>query len=212
MKLLVETAHDIQYLTEENDGKKHLYISGIFMQANIKNRNGRIYPTLVMENEVNRYINENVKTGSAWGELDHPPEPTIKLERVSHRIVSLKMEGNDVVGKAIISNEGRGKIVKGLLEMGSNLGVSSRGLGTLKPINGIMEVQNDFKICTAADIVSSPSAPSAYVQAVMESAEWVFENGNWKVAEQAQSQIKKMSSREIEEKKYRLFENFLKSL
>lgn len=212
MKLLVETAQDVKYISEDKEGSKHLYIEGVFMQANVKNKNGRIYPGQIMENEVNRYIAEKVKEGRAYGELDHPPEPTVKLERVSHRIVSLKMEGNDVVGKAIISNEGKGKIVKGLLEMGSNLGVSSRGLGTLKPVNGIMEVQDDFRICTAADIVSDPSAPNAFVQGIMENAEWVYENGNWIMAEKIKAEVKRMSSKELEEAKYRLFENFLKTL
>jgi hypothetical protein len=214
-KLIVEAAYDIQYLTEEKDGVKNLYIEGIYMQANTKNKNGRIYPGQIMENEVNRYVKEKVATGRAYGELDHPDEPSVKLERVSHRIVSLKMEGNDVIGKAIVSNEGRGKIVRGLIEMGSNLGVSSRGLGSLKPINGIMEVQSDFKICAAADIVSDPSAPNAFVQGIMENVDWIFENGNWKAveaAERIQAQVKKMSSRELEEAKFRLFKNYLNLL
>lgn len=215
MKLIVEKAEEVRYLTEETDGKKHLYIEGIFMQSNVKNKNGRIYPGQIMEKEVARYVRDKVNAGNAFGELDHPDEPTVKLERVSHRIVSLKMEGNDVIGKAIVSNEGKGKAVRGLIEMGSNLGVSSRGLGSLKPVNGIMEVQGDFHICTAADIVSDPSAPNAYVQGVMENVEWIFENGNWVAAQAARehrTQLKKMSSKQIEEAQVRLFENYLKLL
>lgn len=211
MKLIREEIQDVQYITEEHDGKKKLFIEGIFMQANVKNRNGRIYPSHVMENEVRRYVKEKVAKGCAYGELGHPNGPQINLDRVCHVIKELKMSGNDVHGKALVINEGMGKIVHGLIEAGANLGVSSRGLGSLKPVNGIMEVQDDFKICAAADMVSDPSGPDCWVQGIMENVEYFYDSeGLIRAAEVSKNEIKKMSSRELEEAKYRLFENYLK--
>lgn len=178
MKLLVENIDSVNVLTEadEGDAKKH-YIQGIFLQAGIQNRNHRIYPPHLMEREVNRYIKEKIETGSAYGELGHPTSgPQINLDRVSHIIKELRRDGNNWIGKAQVINEGMGKIAIGLADAGARLGVSSRALGSTKPVNGIMEVQPDFRLFSV-DIVGSPSAPDAFVNSIMESAEWVWDNG-----------------------------------
>lgn len=178
MKLLVEDIDNVEVLVEENNGVKNHFIRGVFLQAGIKNKNGRIYPPSVMENEVKRYIKEKVDRNCAYGELGHPANnPSISLDRVSHIIKELKQDGNNWIGKAQLVNEGMGKIAIGLLGAGANLGVSSRALGSVQQKNGIMEVQPDFHLMTAADIVANPSAPDAYVQGLMESAEWVWDNG-----------------------------------
>ncbi len=219
MKLITETLDDLQYVTEaKEDGSKNLYIEGIFLQSSIKNRNGRMYPEHVMDKEVARYMKEAVETKTAMGELGHPNGPSINLDRVSHRIVSLRKEGTDYVGKAMITNTPMGNIARGLMESGARLGVSSRGMGTLKLTKeGVNEVQDDFKLATAADIVADPSAPNAWVDGIMESVDWVYdERLGWKaldLAEQAKQQINQaIRSRQLEEKKLQIFENWLANL
>lgn len=216
MKLILETIEDVKYVTEaREDGKKDLFIEGVFLQGNIKNRNGRMYPINVLDKEVNRYINENIKNNRAYGELNHPSGPTINLDRVSHRIVSLNKEGSNYVGKAKILDTPMGNIARSLINEGCNLGVSSRGLGTLKPKDGIMEVQSDFRLATAADLVSDPSAPDAYVRGVMENVEWVYDESTngYRAVEVAFEQKKQIKKERIDENKaIRLFEQFLNSL
>lgn len=216
MKLITETLDELQYVTEaKEDGSKNLYIEGIFLQSSIKNRNGRMYPEEVMDREVARYMKEAVETKTAMGELGHPNGPQINLDRVSHRIVSLRKEGTDYIGKALITNTPMGNIARGLMESGARLGVSSRGMGSLKMNKeGVNEVQGDFRLATAADIVADPSAPNAWVDGIMESVDWVYdERLGWKaveIAEQAKREIETaVSSRELEERKLRIFENWL---
>jgi hypothetical protein len=195
----------LETLYEEVDGKKALFIEGIFLQANIKNRNGRIYPTSVMEREVTNYTTSHINENRAWGELNHPPTPTINLDRVSHRCVSLRKEGDNWVGKARIVDTPMGMIARQLIESGGQLGTSSRGLGSLKKNSmGIMEVQDDFRLMVAGDIVSDPSAPSAYVKGIMEGAEWVYDiaSGNWVMAEHIdheQKHLKQLNKNELNE-------------
>jgi hypothetical protein len=216
MKLLRELiTEDVKYITEETaDGRKNLYISGVFLQSEIENKNHRVYPKHLLQREVARYVKESVDKGNAWGELGHPDTPSINLDRVSHRIVSLKEDGNNFVGKAIITTEGNGKIVKGLIECGGQLGVSSRGMGSLKPMKEAQMVQDDYYLATAGDIVADPSAPDALVQGIMENREWVWHNGIIKEAEVARmkSDIMGASRKQLEEVTLRNFENFLKRL
>lgn len=219
MKLIVETVEDIKYVTEaKEDGSKNFYIEGIFLQSAIKNRNGRMYPEQVMDKEVARYIKEAVDTKTAMGELGHPNGPQINLDRVSHRIVSLRKEGTDYIGKALITNTPMGGIARGLMESGARLGVSSRGMGSLKMNKeGVNEVQDDFRLATAADIVADPSAPNAWVDGIMEGVEWLYdERLGYKaiqVAEEAKRQIERaVSSRKLQERKVQIFENYLKNL
>ena len=167
MKLISELTENVKYLVEESDGKKNLYIEGIFLQSECVNKNKRKYSKSIMEREVNRYRKEFVEQNRALGELGHPDGPQINLERVSHRIVSLKEDGNNYIGKALILDTPMGNIAKSLLEGGTKIGVSSRGLGSLKPVNGINEVQDDFYLATAADIVSDPSGPQCWVDGIM---------------------------------------------
>lgn len=176
MKLIKEHTEVVNYLIEEDKetGKKNYNIEGVFLQAEIKNRNGRSYPKEILDKEVKRYMKENVKKNRAYGELGHPDSPTINLDRVSHMIKDLKLEGNDFVGKAKIMDTPYGKIVKSLIDEGASLGVSSRGMGSLKTTkDGTSEVQKDFMLATAADIVADPSAPDAFVRGVMEGKEWM---------------------------------------
>ena len=220
MKLITEVLEDINYLTEAKEsGKKNYFIEGIFMQGNIPNRNKRMYSTETLDKEVARYNKDYIQKNRAYGELGHPQGPTINLERVSHMITKLDRDGDNYVGRAKIMTETPyGAIVKSLMDEGAQLGVSSRGMGSLKMgRNGIAEVQDDFYLATAADIVADPSAPNAFVQGVMEGAEWVFNEstGTWKqieVADQMRSQIKRMSAAEVEAKKFAMFEQFLNSL
>jgi hypothetical protein len=216
MKLITEILdHNIEFVTEEKDGGgKDFYIEGVFMQSNKKNRNGRVYPTSVLEREVERYTKEYVEQNRAFGELGHPSGPTINLERVSHMIKELKKEGDNFMGKAKIMDSPYGTIVKNLINEGAKLGVSSRGMGTLKAKNGANEVQNDFYLATAADIVADPSAPDAFVEGIMEGVEWIFEGGRWveSFVEQAQHEIKNVSKSDLEAAKLRIFEDFLKKL
>jgi hypothetical protein len=220
MKLITEVIEDINYLTEaKENGKKGYFIEGIFMQGNIPNRNKRMYSTETLDKEVARYNKDYISKNRAYGELGHPQGPTINLERVSHLITKLDRDGDNYIGRAKIMTETPyGAIVKSLMDEGAQLGVSSRGMGSLKQgRNGIAEVQDDFYLATAADIVADPSAPNAFVNGVMESAEWVFNehNGSWnqiQVADQMRSQMKRMSAAEVEAKKFAMFEQFLNSL
>lgn len=213
MKLIKEISQDLQYLTESTEnGKKGIYIEGIFMQANKENRNGRLYPKGIMEQELDRY-QTLIREKRSLGELGHPPNPQINLNNVSHLITNLRFEGNDIIGKAKILDTPMGKIAQNFIEEGVRLGVSSRGLGSLKEKNGINEVQDDFHLATV-DIVADPSAPDAFVQGIMESAEWVLENGVWKSVdvENAQRLIKKTSKNNLAEAKLQIFEAFLKRI
>ena len=216
MRLIKEFNEEIRYLTEESkDPKKpNVFIEGVFLQSDLKNKNGRIYPKEIMQREVNRYVEENVKTKRAYGELGHPEGPTVNLDRVSHMIVSLKEDVAIYIGIAKVMDTPMGRIVKELISEGAQLGVSSRGLGTLKERGGINEVQDDFMLATAADIVADPSAPDAFVQGIMEGKEWVFVNGRWteQDIEQSQSIINRASSEELEEQKMVVWNNFLQKL
>lgn len=214
MRLIKELTEEIQYIQEEKDGKKTLYIEGVFLQSNLKNRNGRVYPKDVMQKEVARYTAEQIDKKRALGELGHPDGPTLNLDRVSHMIVSLKENGDNYIGKAKVLDTPMGKIAANLIEAGAQLGVSSRGLGSIKEKNGINEVQDDFVLATAADIVADPSAPDAYVEGIMESREWVMVDGVWqgREVEQAQSYIKAASQHELEEAKLNVFNSFLDKL
>ena len=216
MRLIKEFNETINYLVEESkDPKKpNVFIEGVFLQSDLKNKNGRVYPREIMQREVNRYVEENVKTKRAYGELGHPEGPTVNLDRVSHMITSLKEDGNNWVGKAKIMDTPMGRIVKELISEGAQLGVSSRGLGSLKERNGINEVQGDFMLATAADIVADPSAPDAFVSGIMEGKEWVFVNGKWteQDIEETHNIISNTSSKELEEAKKHVFSNFLNKL
>ena len=216
MRLIKEFNESINYLTEEtkHKNKPNVFIEGVFLQSDLKNKNGRIYPKEIMQREVQRYVDENVKTKRAYGELGHPEGPTVNLDRVSHMITSLKEDGNNWIGKAKIMDTPMGRIVKELISEGAQLGVSSRGLGSLKERNGINEVQGDFMLATAADIVADPSAPDAFVSGIMEGKEWVFVNGKWteQDIEEAKTSISKANIRDLEEEKMQVFNNFLNKL
>ena len=214
MKLITETIEDVRLLTEEKDGKKLLYIEGVFLQSELKNRNGRMYPFSVLEREVKRYNEEYVQSKRALGELGHPDGPTINLDRVSHRIVSLKAEGNNFIGKAQILDTPMGNIAKNLLGEGVQLGVSSRGMGSIERKEDCNVVADDFMLTTAADIVADPSAPDAFVNGIMEGKEWVWQNGILKEREVAKYQryIDNGSRRELEERTLKVFEDFLGKL
>ena len=178
MKLISEHIEDVEYITEEKDnGEKTYKIKGVFMQSEVKNRNGRVYPFPVLEKEVNRYNKDYVNENRAFGELGHPDGPTVNLERASHMITSLKPEGKNFIGEAKILKTPMGRIVENLMDAGGKLGVSSRGMGSLEQKNGANYVKNDFYLATAADIVADPSAPNAFVQGIMEGKEWVWNNG-----------------------------------
>jgi len=219
MKLITEINEDLNYLTEaKEDGKKNYFIEGIFMQGNIKNRNGRVYPVEVLDKEVKRYNEQYVSKGRAFGELGHPQGPTINLERVSHMITKLERDGDNYVGRAKIMTETPyGAIVKSLMDEGATLGVSSRGMGSLKQnAKGIAEVQDDFYLATAGDIVADPSAPNAFVEGIMEGAEWIFnpQMNEWQkvAADKMRAEMKGMTAKEIEDKKFAMFEQFLNSM
>ena len=214
MKLIKEITESVNYLVEEKDGKKTLFIEGPFLVSERVNKNGRMYKEETMRKEVGRYVNEYVEKNRAFGELGHPDTPSINLDRVSHIIVGLRQEGTDWIGKAKILETPMGNIARSLIEGGAQLGVSSRGMGSLKVENGINVVQGDFHLATAADIVADPSAPGAFVQGIMEGKEWMLVNGIW--TEQhydvARQEIKQASSKDIESVSLRIFENFLKKL
>ena len=213
MKLITEQIEDVKILTEEKNGKKLLYIEGVFLQSELTNRNGRRYPFEVLNREVERYNEEYVKTKRALGELGHPDGPTINLDRVSHRITSLRAEGHNFIGKAQILDTPMGKIAKSLLDEGVQLGVSSRGMGSIDKQEGVSIVRDDFMLTTAADIVADPSAPDAFVNGIMEGKEWVWDNGILKEREIAKYQrFIEESRRDLEERTLRVFEDFLGKL
>lgn len=217
MKLITEITEDIQYLTEtREDGKKDLYIEGIFLQGGIKNRNGRIYPVEVLAKEVERYTESHIKKNRAYGELGHPNGPTINLDRVSHLIKEIRQDGNNFIGKAKITGTPMGNIVKNLIDEGANIGVSSRGLGSIVSKNGVNEVQSDFHLATPADIVADPSGPDCWVNGIMESADWIFdEKLGWKaveIAEQQQKMIHKEYKRLDEQRLLMEFQRFLNAV
>ena len=214
MKLITETIEDVQILTEETNGKKDYKIKGVFMQADIKNRNGRIYPVETLAKEVRRYTKEFIEKKRAFGELGHPDGPTVNLERVSHMITSLKPEGKNFIGEAKIMDTPYGKIVKNLIDEGAVLGVSSRGMGSIQQQNGRNMVGKDFYLATAADIVADPSAPDAFVEGIMEGKEWVWDNGVLKsvTVEQYKSEIEKAKRQELAEKKSKIFADFMSKL
>lgn len=204
----------VQYITEEKNGVKSLFIQGPFLVAETKNKNGRVYQADIMDREVNRYMEEYVGKNRAFGELGHPDGPSINLDRVSHLITGLQREGNIWIGKAKILETPMGKIAKSLMEGGATLGVSSRGMGSLKEVNGVNVVQDDFYLATAADIVADPSAPGAFVQGIMEGKEWVWDNGMVKEVNVVEmyEEIKKAKQKQIEEVSLKIFENFLSKL
>ena len=214
MKLISEEVQNAEYLVEETNGEKSYKIKGIFLQSNMKNRNGRVYPKEILEQEVNRYNKEFIQKKRAFGELGHPDGPTVNLERVSHMIQSLTPDGDNFIGEAKIMDTPYGRIVKGLIDEGAQLGVSSRGMGSIIQRNGANYVKDDFYLATAADIVSDPSAPDAFVEGIMESKEWVWDNGvlverdiqAWK------REIQEAKSRAIDEAKLKVFDSFLKKL
>ena len=220
MKLISEQWSDeVNYLVEEDPktGKKHAYIEGVMLQTEVKNKNGRIYPKEVMQKEVKRYNKEYVDQNRAYGELGHPEGPTINLERTSHLITSLKEDGNNFVGKAKILSTPMGEIVKNLLDDGARLGVSSRGMGSLKASDakgGVQLVQSDFQLATAADIVADPSAPDAFVDGVMEGVEWIWDNGVIKAQkiEEYKHSIQRAKTQKLQEVKLNVFSDFLKNL
>ena len=214
MKLITETIEDVQILTEETNGKKDYKIKGVFMQADIKNRNGRIYPVETLAKEVRRYTKEFIEKKRAFGELGHPDGPTVNLERVSHMITSLKPEGKNFIGEAKIMDTPYGKIVKNLIDEGAVLGVSSRGMGSIQQQGGRNLVGKDFYLATAADIVADPSAPDAFVEGIMEGKEWIWDNGVLKsvTVEQYKSEIEKAKRTELAEKKSKIFADFMSKL
>ena len=215
MKLITETIENVKLITEEKNGKKLLYIEGVFLQSELKNRNGRKYPFSVLDREVKRYNEEYIQSKRALGELGHPDGPTINLDRVSHRITSLRAEGNNFIGKAQILSTPMGKIAESLLSEGVKLGVSSRGMGSIKNVDGVNHVGEDFMLATAADIVADPSAPDAFVDGIMEGKEWVWEGNvlREKHCNEVKKSINKLVDNEIlEANKLRLFADFLSNL
>jgi len=216
MKLIREVYDTVSLITEGSLGKgKNYFIEGVFLQAELKNRNGRMYPEQIMDKEVQRYCEEYIDKNRAYGELGHPDSPSINLDRVSHMIVSLKKEGTNYIGKAKILDTPMGKIAKGLLDGGANLGVSSRALGSLKSnSDGVQIVQDDFMLSTAADIVADPSAPDAFVKGIMENKEWIFIDGIYveKNIDEVKTAIKKTSSANLSETKLRAFQHFLSKI
>jgi hypothetical protein len=215
MKLICELQEAVNYeLLEEENKPKQYFIEGIFMQSEKKNKNGRIYPLDILEKEVNRYVREYVEPKRAFGELGHPDGPTVNLDRASHMIHSLQKEGKNFVGRAKILDTPNGKIVKNLIDEGAKLGVSSRGMGTLKPESKAQIVQSDFYLATAADIVADPSAPNAFVEGIMEGREWIWDGGLLKEqdVERARNNIRSASSKELEEVKLTEFKNLLSNL
>jgi len=219
MKLITELNEQIKIIMEEGvEGKKNLYIHGPFIQTEVTNRNGRRYQRESVAREVERYNKDYVLKGRALGELGHPEGPSINLDRVSHKIVSLTAEGNDFMGKAQILPTPMGEIARNLIESGVQLGVSTRGMGSLKEVNGVHVVQDDFYLATAGDIVADPSAPNAFVNGIMEGVEWVWENGMLKAQELEKAKVQineaaaKASKHELEEAKMRVFAHFISNL
>ena len=215
MKLIREEIESVEFITEKlKNGKQNLYIEGIFLQGNIKNRNGRMYPMETLQREVARYNESNVTSGRALGELGHPDGPSINLDRVSHKILSLKEDGNNFIGKAKLLDTPMGGIAKNLLDEGVKLGVSSRGMGSIRKEENCNVVMDDFMLATAADIVADPSAPDAFVNGIMEGKEWVWDNGVLKESTVAQikQEIDQATLLNLQERKISAFEAFLKSL
>jgi hypothetical protein len=215
MKLIKEIYETVSYqVIEESNGKKSLFIEGPFLVAEKKNKNGRLYEYATMRKEVGRYNEEYINKNRAFGELGHPETPTINLDRVSHMITSLREDGHQWIGKAKILDTPMGNIARQLIEGGAQLGVSSRGMGSLKNVNGVNVVQPDFYLATAADIVADPSAPGAFVQGIMEGKEWMLVNGVWTEQDHSEAiqQIRKASQKDIEKVSLHIFENFMKKL
>ena len=214
MKLISEEISQAEYLVEETNGKKNYKIKGIFLQSDIKNRNGRIYENDILQKEVKRYNQEFINKKRAFGELGHPDGPTVNLERVSHMITKLEPEGKNFIGEAKIMDTPYGKIVKGLIDEGAQLGVSSRGMGSLVTKNGANYVGKDFYLATAADIVADPSAPDAFVEGIMENKEWVWDNGVIKAQdiEEYKEHIKEAKRLKLAEAKVKVFKNFIEKL
>ena len=216
MKLIREEIESVEFLVEQKNGKKSIYIEGVFLQGNIKNRNGRMYPMETLRREVGRYNENHIQSGRALGELGHPEGPTVNLDRVSHKIVSLKESGSNFIGKAKILNTPMGKIAASLIEEGVKLGVSSRGVGSLQQTKeGFAVVGEDFMLATAADIVADPSAPDAFVSGIMEGKEWVWDGGilREKFATKTYKQINTLvDQKKLDEQKLNLFSDFLSNL
>jgi hypothetical protein len=214
MKLITELTEDIKYIKENvGNGDKNYFIEGVFMQADQKNKNGRVYPQQILVKECKRYINEYVQKGRALGELNHPSGPTVNLDRVSHIIKELNEDGKNVWGKAKVLDTPMGKIVKNLIDEGAQLGVSTRGMGSLKAKNGFQEVQEDFMLA-AVDIVADPSAPNAFVNGIMEGREWMLDNGTWTVREyeNARKIINQSAKRNLNENILKIFKNYFKNI
>jgi hypothetical protein len=218
MFLICENIEDSRFLIEEtSEGKKKMYLEGTFLQGNIKNRNGRIYDADILENEISRYVKENVKSNRAYGELGHPQGPTINLDRVCILHENVRRDGDNFIGKARVLTElPMGKIVEGYIKEGCQLGVSSRGMGSIKMVEGVQRVQNDFRLATLADVVADPSAPDAFVQGIMEGRAWIFDpiSGTWaeRGIEKLAEQMKSAPAKVINENKLALLETFFKTL
>jgi len=214
MKLIKEIIESVNFVIEESNGKKSLFIEGPFLVSEKKNKNGRLYEYDTMKKEVGRYTEEYINKNRAFGELGHPDSPAINLDRVSHMIVGLREDGNQWIGRAKILDTPMGNIARSLIEGGAQLGVSSRGMGSLKNVNGVNIVQNDFYLATAADIVADPSAPGAFVQGIMENKDWMLVDGIWTEMQyqEAKREIIKASSKDIEQVSLRIFETFMKKL
>ena len=218
MKLITEINETVNYIFEEDEktGKKNYFIEGVFMQGDLKNRNGRMYPGAILAKEATRYNKEYIQKNKAYGELGHPQGPTINLERVSHMIKELKPDGTNFIGRAKVLDTPYGNIVKNLIDEGAQLGVSSRGMGTLRERNGMQEVQSDFMLSTAADIVADPSAPNAFVNGVMEGTEWVYDAASRSYKSmQVVDEVKSVGTKDVKklhEQKFQLFEKFLRTL
>jgi len=214
MRLIAEEINNVDFLCEENEGKKNYFIEGIFLQAELKNRNNRMYPLKTLSKEVAKYDENYIQKGRALGELGHPDGPSINLDRVSHKIMSLKEDGNNFIGKAKLLDTPMGKVAKSLLDEGVKLGVSSRGMGSIRKEENCNVVMDDFMLATAADIVADPSAPDAFVDGIMEGKEWVWENGVLKESTVAQikTEIDHATLINLQERKVSAFESFLKSL
>ena len=214
MRLIAEEITQVKFLSEEKDGKRSHFIEGVFLQAEIENKNGRKYPFKTLEREVAKYEESTINKGRALGELGHPDGPSINLDRVSHKILSLKGEGNNFIGRAKILDTPMGNIAKNLLDEGIQLGVSSRGMGSLQKVEGVQVVQDDFMLATAADIVADPSAPDAFVDGIMEGKEWVWNNGVLKESAIAEikQEIDQATLLNIQERKITAFSKFLQSI
>ena len=214
MKLISEEIQNAEYLVEETNGKKDYKIRGVFLQSELQNRNGRVYPKDILEKEVKRYNAEFINKKRAFGELGHPDGPTINLDKVSHLITKLEEDGNNYVGRAKILSTPNGQIVRNLIDDGAKLGVSSRGLGSLEQKGGSQYVKDDFQLATAGDIVADPSAPEAFVNGIMEGTEWVYENGllTARQVDEMQTEIRNAKSNKLEEVKLNQWKRFVENL